>query len=137
MLSLSFICYGATALLSLTFGIIYLTRRQFMPYHSLALGKPWSSVEANTQTLILALMRVAGGGFLSSGIAIAILLLIPFAAGERWAVYGIFAVSLIMAVASGSATLMVSRDTPGNPPLWLSMAAIVLSLLGFGCSLWQ
>ena len=35
-----------------------------MPYHSLALAKSRSEVEANTQTLILALMRVAGGGFI-------------------------------------------------------------------------
>ena len=61
-----------------------------MPYHSLALAKSWSEIEANTQTLILALMRVAGGGFISTGIAIAILLCIPFQAGETWAIYSIF-----------------------------------------------
>ena len=56
--------------MTLAFGVIYLTRSQFMPYHSLALDKPWSEVESNTQTLILALMRVAGGGFAATEIAI-------------------------------------------------------------------
>ena len=53
-----------------------------MPYHSEALGSSWSDVEPKTQVLILALMRVAGGGFLATGLAISILLIIPFRAGD-------------------------------------------------------
>ncbi len=53
-----------------------------MPYHSEALGSSWSDVGPKTQVLILALMRVAGGGFLATGLAMFILLIIPFRAGD-------------------------------------------------------
>ena len=82
MLSISFTCYAIVAAISLIFGLIYLTRTQFMPYHSLALAKSWFEVEPNTQTLILALMRVAGVGFLATGMTILVLLAIPFQAGN-------------------------------------------------------
>ena len=106
-----------------------------MPYHSLALAKSWELVEENTQTLILALMRVAGGGFVATGMAIVILLCIPFQAGESWANYSIFLISLVTSISSCYATFLVASRTPGNPPLWLSLATVVLSIIGFASSL--
>ena len=135
MLLISLVCYSAVALVSFIFGIIYLTRSQFMPYHSLALAKSWESVEANTQTLILALMRVAGGGFISTGIAIAVLLYISLTAGETWTRYSIFPICLGTSLGSCYATLSVARNTPGNPPVWLSIATVVLSVVGLISSL--
>ena len=135
MLFVSSICYGLVASISFIFGMIYLTRPQFMPYHSLALGKPWSEVEPNIQTLILALMRVAGGGFVATGIAIMILLLIPFQAEEPWAIYSIFLVAFWTSFGSCYATFLVQSRTPGNPPLKLSLATLVLTLIGFICSI--
>ena len=133
---ISSVCYGAIALVSLIFGIIYLTRRQFMPYHSLALEKPWSEVEPNTQTLILALMRVTGGGFMTTAIAISVLLYFPFAEGEQWAAYSLFLICFCTSAGSGYATYLVRRHTPGNPPFKLSIMTIALSIIGFGCSLY-
>ena len=135
MFLISSICYGLDAAIALIFGVIYLTRTQFMPYHSLALSKPWSEVEPNIQTLILALMRVAGGGFIATGIAIIVLLCIPFQAREQWAIYSIFIICFCSSFGSGYATYLVRNNTPGNPPFKLSLGAILLSLLGFFCSI--
>lgn len=135
MLVISSVCYGAIAITSLIFGLIYLTRSQFMPYHSLALAKSGSEVEVKTQILILALMRVAGGGFISTGIAILYLLCIPFQAEATWAKYSIFLVCLGTSTGSCYATLLVKLKTPGNPPAWLSVATILLSIVGLICSL--
>lgn len=131
----SSVCYGVIALISLVFGIVYLTRTQFMPYHSLALEKQWTEVESNTQTLILALMRVAGSGFVVTGITILVLLCIPFQAREQWAVYSIFAIASCTSFSSGYATFLVNKRTPGNPPLKLSYVTVVLTLAGFVCSI--
>jgi len=106
-----------------------------MPYHSLALGKSWSEVEPNTQTLILALMKAAGGGFLATGIVILILLIIPFQAGKQWAIYTIPAISLITSGGSFYATYSVKSETPGNPPIKLSLLSIGLAIVGFIFSL--
>ena len=135
MFLVSTICYGVNALIALAFGAVYLTRSEFMPYHSLALAKPWSEVEPNTQTLILALMRVAGGGFIATGISVAILLCIPFQAREQWAIYSIFLICFCSSFGSCYATFLVHRKTPGNPPLKLSLGAVLLSLVGFLCSI--
>ena len=131
----SLVCYGVVAFISLVFGVIYLTRTQFMPYHSLALGKQWSEVESNTQTLILALMKVAGSGFVVTGITILVLLCILFRAREPWAIYSIFAIAGCTSCSSGYATFLVDRRTPGNPPLKLSYLTVVLTLTGFVCSI--
>ena len=134
MFLISSICYGVDALTALIFGVIYLTRSQFMPYHSLALAKPWSEVEPNTQTLILALMRVAVGGFMATGIAIIVLLCIPFQA-RQWAIYSIFFICFCSSFGSGYATFLVQNNTLGNPPFKLSLGAVLLSLIGFFCSI--
>ena len=135
MFSISSICYGINALIALVFGVIYLTRPQFMPYHSLALSKLWSEVEPNIQTLILALMRVAGGGFLATAISITVLLCFPFQAREQWAIYSIFFICFCSSFGSAYATYLVQNNTPGNPPFKLSLGAVLLSLVGFFCSL--
>ena len=134
MLLISSICYGIVALISFVFGVIYLTRPQFMPYHSLALGKPWSEVEPNIQILILALMRVAGAGFVATAIAVTILLR-PFKAGEQWAIYGIFSICACTSLGSSYATFLVQNKTPGNPPFKLSLGTIILTVAGFLCSI--
>jgi len=102
-----------------------------MPYHSLALSKSWSEVEPEVQTLILALMRVTGGGFLTASLAIFVLLVIPFQTQEAWAIYTVPAIALITSGSSFYATYLVRLKTPGNPPIKLSLLSIGLTIIGF------
>lgn len=127
----SFISYSLVALISILFGFIYLTRDSFMPYHSEALKSSWSDLETNLQVLILALMRAASGGFLATGLAMMILLIIPFRAGNIWSIYAIPAISLCTSVGTLYATLLVKTKTPGNPPVMLSAIALALTIIGF------
>lgn len=69
------------ALISVVLGSIYLFSSQFMPYHADALGTAWAALEPAEQTRILALMRVAGGGWVAVGIAPAVLVAVPFRQG--------------------------------------------------------
>lgn len=128
---ISFISYGCVALVSILFGLIYLTKNQFMPYHAEALGLSWSELEEKMQVLLLALMRAAGGGFLATGLAISILLMIPFRAGATWSIYTIPAISLCTSIGTLYATLLVKTKTPGTPPLGLSFLALALTMIGF------
>lgn len=128
---ISFISYGCVALVSILFGLIYLAKNQFMPYHAEALGLSWSELEEKMQVLILALMRAAGGGFLATGLAISVLLMIPFRAGDTWSIYTIPAISLCTSIGTLYATLLVKTKTPGTPPLGLSFLALALTMIGF------
>ena len=128
---ISLISYSCVALVLIIFGLIYLIKNQFMPYHSRAIGLPWSDLEENMQVLIIALMRAAGGGFLATGLAMLILLIIPWRAGDTWSLYAIPAISLCISLGTLYATLLVKTRTPGTPPVILSFIALVLTIIGF------
>jgi hypothetical protein len=112
---ISLICYTIVALIFLLFAGIYLIRNQFMPYHSQAIGLSWIQLDSNLQVLILALMKVAGSGFLVTGLTLLILLMIPGRAGETWSIYAIPTLSFCMCLGSVYATWLVKTQTPGTP----------------------
>ena len=128
---IAFISYGLVALISIVFALIYLIKNQFMPYHTEAIGLSWSDLEANLQVLILALMRAAGGGFLATGLAMLILLIIPGIASDTWSIYAIPSIGLCTSSGALYATWLVKSRTPGNPPIILSLLTLILTVIGF------
>ena len=129
------VCYALAALVSLVFGAVYLVRSQFMPYHEEAIGLPWQQLDQRMQTLLLALMRVAGGGLLTAGMSMAILLLIPFRAGESWARYALPAIGLVGGLPALYATILVRSRTHAHAPVAASATGIALVIAGFILSL--
>lgn len=127
----AFVCYSLSALLSMLFGIIYLVRSTFMPYHQEALGKSWQQLDPNLQALLLGLMRTAGGGLLATGVSASILLLIPFRAGESWAAYSIPAVGLLTAIPALYATILIRSRTHAHTPVAAGFMAVGLLVIGF------
>ena len=127
---ISSLSYSFVALISIIFGLIYLCKNQFMPYHSEAVGLSWSNLDRNLQVLIIALMRAAGGGFLATGLAILLLLIIPWRAGDIWSIYAIPAIGLCTSIGTLYATLLVKTRTPGKPPVRLSLLALILTASG-------
>lgn len=132
---ISSICYGLVALILILFGSIYLLKNQFMPYHCEAVGYSWSELEPNVRVLIIALMRATGGGFLATGLAIFILLMIPLRSGNIWASYAIGAIAVCHSTVTLYATLLVKTKTPGKPPVGLSLLGLALIIIGFIFSL--
>lgn len=126
-LRLAFICYLLVLPPLIVFGLIYLFRSAFMPYHAVAVGHSWSDVDPAFQILILALMRVAGGGFLTTAVAMGIMLFKPFRQGRPWAYWAIPGVGLISLLSSLYATAYVTRHTPASPP-WIAAGLGVLLL---------
>ena len=131
----AFVCYSLVAFCLTIFGVIYLTRPTLMPYHLKAIGRSWADLSAPMQTLFLALMRVAGTGFLTTALSMLILLLLPFRAGEIWAKYAIPAVGLVQLLPTLYVTMHVRKHTPGSPPVGMNMLGLGLLLLGFILSL--
>ena len=124
-------CYLIAAGLSVMFGVVYLTRSEFMPYHGKALGQEWDELAANLQVLLLALMRACGGGLLAVGLCVAILVVFPFRTGARWAEYAIPGIGLVASLSTLYATYLVRTRTPGTPPIGMSVLASGLFLIGF------
>jgi hypothetical protein len=131
----AFICYLLAALGSIGFGLVYLFRSSFMPYHRDALSTPWENLEKPFQALLFGLIKVAGGGFLVSGLSVVFMTLFPFRTGEVWARFAIPIVGLSMAFPALYATVHVRRHTSASPPVATTLITIALLLLGFALSM--
>lgn len=132
---ISFGCYFLAGLGSFAFGVVYMTRSQFMPYHAKAIEKEWDETEPKIQLLILALMRVAGSGMLSAGVMSFILLIIPFRNHESWAIYTLPILGLMTVLTTLYVTNKVKKNTPASPPVKFNVGCLCLILTGFIFSL--
>jgi hypothetical protein len=133
--SAAFACYALFSLCAIAMGIAYLSRSRFMPYHEEALGRPWQELDPRLQALLLALMRAAGGGLVVGGVGTAILLLIPFRAGDGWSLWAIPLIGLLTVLPTLRATILVRSRTGAHAPVWASLAGIGLIALGLILSL--
>ena len=124
------IFYGVTALISMGLGIIYLSRAEFMPYHATALGVGWADLAPEVQTLLLALMDVAGAGWAVTGLLVGTMLTVPFRAGAIWARWAIPGALALLYVPILLATLSVAAETPAAPPWYGNAAALAATLAG-------
>ena len=131
----AFWCYLLALLPIGIFGMIYLFRSQFMPYHAIAVGKTWAEVDPSFQILLLALIRVVGGTLIATALAMGILLFIPFKQGMRWARWAIPTIGLVAELTGLFAMLTVTLHTPATPPWQSAVIIIILLIVGLFLSL--
>jgi hypothetical protein len=130
---IAFVCYAIIALVSVVLGLIYLLRGEFMPYHGAALGMDWAAVDSALQTLLLALMDVAGAGWLTLAAALVALLVFVFPHGRLW---GRVTLPLLVLIFYGPtlwATLAVTAETPARAPWYgnvMALAAMLVAVVG-------
>lgn len=130
-LKVAFICHSLATLILVAFGVLYLFRGEFMSYHAVAVGRSWAEVEPAFQTLILALMKTIGGGFLAAAFAMIVILVKPFRKAQRWSLWTVPVTGLIAAVATLYVTINVILNTSASPPWTAAAGGIVLLILGF------
>ncbi|MEN8122228.1 MAG: hypothetical protein ABFS35_17920 [Bacteroidota bacterium] len=119
------------ALILLTFGLIYLFKTSFMPYHSEAISINWNEVESSLQFLLLAFMRAVSGGFIATSIVIIILQKKFSSSKIPWIPWLILAAGLIITSTTIYATIIVRINSPGKPPTTLAIVGIVLLVIGY------
>jgi hypothetical protein len=130
--------YSAGTILTLTgaglamvFSILYLFRSSFMGYHKKAVQKDWKELSPEMQTLILALMKTAGGGFLSAATGVIILQLQYNKSHNHWIAFTVLIVGSIVTLGTLYATLLVRTKTKGRPPTILALLLLLLLVIGF------
>ena len=109
-------------------GAMYFSSKQFMSYHAEAVGATWQEVDVSVQTLILALMKLAGGGWLALGvftIVVAWAALKTHSVVARWTLP---AGMLVSYSASFAATWGVYQATGAPTPWGPSLAMIGFAL---------
>ncbi len=128
--TIAFICYLIVGLMGLLFAFFYLTRQEFMPYHSDAVGMRWEDVSPHVQVLIIALMRVSGGGWLATSIGIFFMLVARRKYETMFFRFALLLIALSALIPTLIATLYVKNHSPANPP-WIA-AAIGIALISTG-----
>ncbi len=114
-------------------GFFGLTSTKFTPYHEVVVGKDWTMIEPSIQSILLAMQKIEGGGFMATGLAI-LFLLIPLRQRKTW---GLIALPIIVAAnwlptlysAMWLKSLFPSAPTPVAPTI------IFISVVAFGLGL--
>ena len=115
----------------LVFGVIYLTKASFMPYHSEAISMEWNEIDQTSRTLILALMRTVSGGFLVCSISIFFLQYRFSSERKTWIPTLILIIGIITQSTILYATLIVRLNSPGNPPTSMAIGGIILLIAAY------
>jgi hypothetical protein len=135
MLNLALAAVLLVALGAILFGVRYMRREAYLPYHAAVAGKSFGDLDLGVQTIILGMLKIVGGGFVTLGVT---LLWLCFALheGVRWAPWAILSVSAtalcpMLYVAVRLRAFRPEAQTPVRPTL----AMVVLIVAGVGLSL--
>ena len=125
--SIAFCLYFLCFLAPFVFGVRYLVRSRFLPYHQAALNMPWEALDFRLQTLLLGLIKAAAGGMLATAAGGFSILFLPFRAGASWANWALLAILLCGGLPTIYATNRVWRKTGASTP---QLPAILVVALG-------
>ena len=121
-----YLVFGAV---DVALGATYFSTKQFMSYHAEAVGASWHELDAGVRTLILALLKLAGGGWFALGVITIALAWVAFKTRNAVARFTLPAVALLSWSASYAATWGVYRATGASTPWIPSLAMIGLALM--------
>ena len=115
----------------ISLGATYFCSKRFMSYHAEAVGTPWQELDAGVQTLVLALMKLAGGGWFALGVVTIALALAAVKTRSVLARWTLPVGTLISWSASFAATWGVYQATGASTPWGPSLAMIGLAFFAF------
>jgi len=124
--TISLICYALIGLLGFVFASMYLFRHEFMPYHAVAVGKSWDQVDPAMRVLILALMRVSGGGWLATSVSITLMLIGRLRFKKIYFGFTLVMTGLAALIPTLIATLYVRFNSPADPPTIAAILGIIV-----------
>ena len=123
-----YLVFGAV---DVALGAMYLSTKQFMSYHAEAVGASWQELDAGIRSLILALLRLAGGGWSALGVITIALAWFAFKTRDAVARFTLPITGLLSWSASSVATWGAYQTTGASTPWMPSLAMIGLALMAF------
>ncbi|MBV1708082.1 MAG: hypothetical protein KGQ37_12855 [Hyphomicrobiales bacterium] len=129
MLNVSATLFLLDAMIALAMGARYLATRDFMPYQAHATGRGVAELDPGLRAVVLAMLKVIGGGFLAFGVT-ALGLDALLWSGERLAGYALAVGAVAMLAPAYVAAAGINAQSPGaNAPTRLALAAAALTTL--------
>ncbi len=133
---ISIVLYSLATMITLSMASKFLMATEYFAYHSEASGIGWEEIPLGLQVVFMAVFKLCGAGFLSIGLALAILTAVPYAAyNHRWSYYAIPVCGLVFWSITLAMTLFVKLSTQANTPWMGSSMVISLLVAGFAFSL--
>jgi hypothetical protein len=112
-------------------GVHYLVSRTPMPHHLQILDVPWTDLTPRTRALLLTLMKGTGMVAICTAVALAVLLAIPFRAGEAWARWAVLLVGATALVPTLLGAIRMRFETGASSAWWPHLA--LLAVLSLAC----
>ena len=132
MVNLALAAVLPVALGAVLFGVRYLRRDAYLPYHAVVAGKSFVDLDPGVQAVILGMLRIIGGGFVTLGVA---LLWLCFAlhGGAPWAILSVSATALgpILYVALTLRAFRPEAQMPVRPTV--TMMVLIVAWVALHC----
>lgn len=123
--------YAIAGVVEIGLGATYFSSTQFMSYHAEAVETTWLELDPSIQTLILALMKLAGGSWFALGLFTIVMALAAIRTQSVFVRWSLPAGILIAWSASFAATWGVHQATGAETPWAPSLVMIVFALVAF------
>ena len=111
-------------------GLLYLTTPVFMPYHADALATPWDDLPPHHQGFVLGVIKGMGAGSVGVTLALAVLLIVPFRRGDRWARWAVPLVGGVFTALTAYAAYTIDTRTPADTPWRQTLGLTAMYLAG-------
>ena len=131
MLKISVLLFALDAFVALAMGLRYLSRADFLPYQAKATGRTVGDLDPALRVVILAMIRVVGGGFLGFGV-LSLGLTICLWRGELVAGYALtLGAAALLGPAWWAAHSITKLAPDSGAPTKLTLAAGTTTALAF------
>lgn len=129
----AFALLALAGLMSVVAALRYLLLTEFMPYHAVVSGREWSSLEPGMQTIIIGMLKIVGGGFLATGVAL-VWLARSQSLRAPWAPWAALTVLVAQWVPTLYVTLVLkSSNAAAQPPIVPTLLILALGIGGVVC----
>ncbi len=115
----------------LFFGLAYLLKSSFMPYHSEAVALAWEDVPYNFQRLIWTYMKAASAGWIALGVVFIYLQYKFNQNKEVWIPYLILVGGVIFGAIALYSAIGLRMTTPANAPVLPVVVILTVLIVGF------
>jgi hypothetical protein len=123
------------ALGGIVFGVRYMRREAFLPYHAEVAGKSWEEIDPGIQVVILGMLKIIGGGFATLGVTL-LWLCLALRGGAHWAPWAILTISAVALVPMLYVAVKLRAFRPdAHTPVRPVLAMMLLIVVGVGLAL--
>jgi hypothetical protein len=127
--------YGIVGFISLIMAIKNLSAKNFLPFHEQAAGTQLGDLDPRLQKVILALMKVAGLGFLVAALLMLTFPVYNYVAPSPFLTYTVPLIALIYCAGLAGINYSLYKKTGAETPWKKSLMAILLLVVGLVLSM--